>query len=140
MDYKRYGLIILASVIGLQILSMIVFWVFNFDISNAGMAILPPMVGAMIEGQKWARQHGRGPDSKDIWRWSSLGGMIVFVVYIVGFVVIGVFIPEIRSILSEPDMAGLMLVLLAALSGFAILVNRWFYGIAVRSELARMKQ
>jgi magnesium-transporting ATPase (P-type) len=140
MNPKRYGLWAAGTVIFLQALSMIALAAFDFDISNAGMIISPPMVASMIEGQKWVRENKSMPETKDMWRWSRMGGVIILGVYMIAFVILAFLMPEFRNVMAQPALTGWLLLMLFAISGFSSLVNRWLLGIAARSEFARLNK
>ena len=138
MNPTRYALWAAGTAVFLQILSMAIAAAFDFDISNAGMFIIPPMAAAMIEGQKWVREHKAMPEASDMWRWSRSGAVILFGVYLILFVLFGMVVPEVRAALSQPAVAGILVVFLILLCAFSIVINRWFLGIAARSEFARL--
>ena len=138
MNPKRYALWAAGTAVFLQVLSMAVAILFGFDISNAGMFIIPPMAAAMIEGQKWVREHKAMPETSDLWRWSRSGAVILFGVYLILFVLFGMVVPEVRAALSQSAVAGLVVVFLILICAFSILINRWFLGISARSEFARL--
>lgn len=135
MNITRYTFVFLGVSVGFWFLSLLVLQIFDFDISNGGMVIVPPLFAGMIEGNRYARRTKRLPESKEMWKFARVAALIVLAITMIFSVVMTFVIPQLRDLMSQPMGAGLLLgaVVLQALLVF--LVTRLFLGLGAKTGL-----
>ncbi|MGH1354723.1 MAG: ABZJ_00895 family protein [Thalassovita sp.] len=135
MNITRYIIVFLGVSVGLWFLSLLVLQIFDFDISNGGMVLLPPLVAAMIEGNKFSRRTGRLPESAEMWKFARTTALVVMAITMIFSVIMTFIVPQLRAMMSQPMGAGLLMgaVILQALLAF--LVTRFFLGFGAKSGL-----
>ena len=135
MNIRRYALVFIGTSLGLWALTMLALLVFEFDISNGGMVILPPLVAAMIEGHRFARSNGRLPEKLEMWKFARLAALVVMAVTMVFTVIMTFFVPELRELMAQRMGAGVLLALVVLQALIAFLVTRFFLGFGAKSGL-----
>ena len=137
MKLGRFAVIYLAIMVALMVLILLVQAIFRFDISNAGMAIIPAMGAAMAEGQAFAKAEDRAPETSEMWAFARRAGLGLTLLSTAAF---SIAVPEIKFVLSQPGGA---LVLLAAIL-FQTLISfvlvRFFLATGAKSILRAQKR
>jgi F0F1-type ATP synthase assembly protein I len=135
MNITRYVIVFVGVSVGLWFLSLLVLQIFDFDISNGGMVILPPLFAAMIEGNRFARRLGRLPESGEMWKFARTAALIVLAITMIFSVVMTFVIPQLRAMMAQPMGAGLLLGAVVLQALLAFLVTRFFLGLGAKSGL-----
>jgi hypothetical protein len=135
MNITRYTVVFLGVSVGLWFLTLLVSQLFDFDLSNGGMVLLPPLVAAMIEGNKYARQTRKLPESGQMWRFARTAAMVVLAITMIFTAVLTFVVPQLQAMMAQPMGAGMLMgaVLLQALIPF--LTTRFFLGLGAKSGL-----
>lgn len=137
MNIRRYTLVFLGVSVGLWVLSLLVMQIFKFDIANGGMMILPPMVAAMVEGNKFAQQNGRLPEKGDMWKFARIAALVVLAISMVFTAVMTFVIPELRNLMAQRMGGGILMAAVLVQALVAFLVTRFFLGLGAKSALNR---
>ncbi|QPH53876.1 ABZJ_00895 family protein [Pontivivens ytuae] len=127
-----YLAILVAAIIGMAVLIFVVQWLTGVNIGGGATAIVPPMAAAMLVGQRWAKQRGATPTSKEAWRFAFVAGLVFFALQILLALMVaasGVLGPV------NQGFIGLMVGLVIAYTAVAILMHRWFVMMGARSAL-----
>ncbi|TNJ41159.1 ABZJ_00895 family protein [Phaeobacter sp. B1627] len=135
MNLRRFTLVYLALILAMMVLVVLVQAVTGFDIANAGMAIIPAMGAAMIEGQKFARREGRQPESAQMWRFARQSVVIILGLSMVAVMLFSVTAPEIKMLLSQQYGGALLLGALLFQVAVSFILVRHFVGLGARSVL-----
>ncbi|MBA84857.1 ABZJ_00895 family protein [Thalassobius sp. S69A] len=135
MSIPRYTFVFLGVSVGLWFLTLMIGQVFDFDISNGGMVIVPPLFAAMIEGNRFARRTKRLPESSEMWKFARTAALVVLAITMVFSVVMTFVIPQLRAMMSQPMGAGLLLGAVVLQAFLAFLVTRFFLGLGAKSGL-----
>ncbi len=140
MKLGRFAVVYLAIMVALMVLILLVQAIFRFDISNAGMAIIPAMGAAMAEGQAFAKAENRAPETSEMWAFARRAGLVVLGLTLLSTAAFSIAVPEIKFVLSQPGGA---LVLLAAIL-FQTLISfvlvRFFLATGAKSILRAQKR
>lgn len=133
MNIRRYALVFVGVIIGLGLLTFAMRALFGFNIFNGGMAIIPPMAAAMIEGQRFALKEKRLPESAEMWRFSRSAAFVALAIAMVATVALSFIVPQMRALMAMRAGGGILMggVLLQALLSF--FVTRYFLGLGARS-------
>lgn len=135
MNIRRYIIVFLGVSVGLWFLSLLVLQIFDFDISNGGMVLLPPLVASMIEGNKFARSTGRMPETGEMWRFARTAAMVVLAITMIFTVVMTFVIPDLRALMGQRMGAGILMGAVLIQAVVALLVTRFFLGFGAKSGL-----
>ncbi|WP_424941017.1 ABZJ_00895 family protein [Aliiroseovarius sp. S253] len=133
LNWKRYAGVYILSMIGLMILSLLLERLFAFSLPSGLSVVLPPMMAAMIEGQKRA-DAGLGPYEKtEIWSAASLATSVVGVITVAVLAGLLVLMPPMREMFSSISMMTWVLVF-AGIMGLTLLVNRSFLAMGYKNQ------
>jgi len=100
----------------------------------AGLAsFLPPMIAALVEGQCFAMHHGAPPPKGRIWR--AVLGMTGVVLIITLCFLVGLLFFQTELIPQFKSYSPFLLAFGAVLLFLVSLLNRFFYGLGVKSYL-----
>jgi len=125
-----YILIFLATMIGIGVVLFLISALTGVQISNGGMAILPPMIAAIFTGKRWGAAIGAVPENRIAWRFAIVAAIATVAVQIL--IALGVLAAMGDSAAGvAPLIAGAM-VLYTAL---VIIVNRWFLGFGAKASI-----
>lgn len=138
IDLTRYALWYLAGLVGMVVLSAVVRATAGVALPGGVSAIVPPILGAMMEGQRIARARGSQLPGDQLWRSAA---RMTGVVAAINIVILGLFlmVPSVVQMLGAAPMwilIGLFVALLAVVG----LVNWFFLRQSIANELKRMSK
>ncbi|OIQ28632.1 MAG: hypothetical protein BM562_12555 [Alphaproteobacteria bacterium MedPE-SWcel] len=136
MNLRRFTLVYMALMLALMVLVVLVRAISGYDIANAGMAIIPAMGAAMVEGQKFARREERLPEPAQMWRFARQSAVIIFGLSMVSVLLFSVTAPEIKLLLSQNYGGALLLGALLFQVAVSFCLVRHFVGLGARSALS----
>jgi hypothetical protein len=132
----RYSLVYLLIVVGLVAVGFALRLALDVSLSPGLSTLLPPMLASLVEGQNFAMKEGSRPPKSKMWR-AALG--MTACVVVLNLVFTGVIVLVQPDVLSALARFGELLALLAVFFlGLVLLINRFFYGLGVRSYLKSM--
>lgn len=135
MRLGRFAVIYLATIVGMLVIVLLVQAIARFDISNAGMAIIPAMVAALVEGQSFARAENRLPESREMWRFARRASVIVLGLTMMSAAVFSIAVPEIAYMLRQPNGAAFLLVAILFQTLVSFFLLRLFLASGAKSAL-----
>ncbi|WP_420568544.1 ABZJ_00895 family protein [Thalassovita sp.] len=135
MNIIRYTIVFLGVSVGLWFLTLMVVQLFDFDISNGGMVLLPPLVAAMIEGNKYARKTRQMPESGQMWRFARTAALVVLAITMIFTVVLTFVVPQLQAMMAQPLGAGMLMGAVLLQAVIAFLTTRFFLGMGAKSGL-----
>jgi len=135
MKLVRFAAVYLATMVGLMVLVVLLQAIANVDIANAGMAIIPAMVAAMVEGQSFARSEDRLPDSAEMWGFARRAGVIILGLTMMSTAVFSVAMPEVKFILTQPYGAVMLLGAILFQTVISFVLVRFFLASGAKSAL-----
>ena len=139
MIWLRYSLVFLAVAVGV---AQVIRW---FDIpqqeglGTAAQLMVPAMIGALIEGQRFARQHKRHSGGPAAWRFAATATGIATVLNVALAVAGPKIAPAFAKLAIAPVASQQFWVLLALYAGGYLLCNRFFYSIGTGNQLSLMR-
>ena len=137
--FIRYAVVFLAVGIGASFAVTALQARFDSVVGSSAQLMVPAMIAALVEGQQFARAHGRKPDSREIWRFTWIATAIA-----VGLNVAMAFggqgyLPEFEKLAVAPVFSKQFMILLGLYAGGYLLCNRFFAGLGVGNQLSLMK-
>jgi hypothetical protein len=139
MTWLRYSLVFVAVAVGV---AQIVLW---FDIpqdgglGTAAQLMVPAMIGALIEGQQFAKGHKLHPGGAAAWRFAAVATGIATALNLALAFAGPTVAPEFAKLAIAPVASQQFWVLLVIYAGGYLLCNRFFYGIGSGNQLALMR-
>lgn len=135
VDLTRYGLWYVAGLAGVVLLSILLQAVAALPLPPGVSAIVPPILAAMIEGQRMGRADPTPRSATDLW---TAALSTTAVVAAINLVILGLFwmVPGVAQRLASVPvwiLAGAFLALLVVV----LLVNWFFLGQSIRNEIKR---
>lgn len=125
--------------VGLVVLYEIADRFFGFSLPSGVSTVLPPMLAAMNEGVKVARETNQPMESRVAWRAALWMTAVAVAINIAFMVIILLFVPSMASLFSTLGLtifAGIMVFALV----IVLLVNRFFLTMGLKNELKRINK
>lgn len=135
MNLRRFSLVYLAIMMGLMVIVVLVQAIFAFDIANAGMAIIPSMGAAMVEGQSFARREQRLPTSSEMWGFARKAGVIILGFTMISVAVFSVAAPQIKAMMTDTTGALFLMGAILFQAAVSFVLVRHFVGLGAKSML-----
>jgi cobalamin synthase len=136
----RFAIVYLGIMVALMVLILLVQAIFRFDISNAGMAIIPAMGAAMVEGQAFAKAQERMPEPAEMWGFARRAGIVILGLTLLSTAAFSLAVPEIKHILSQPQGTMFLLVAVLFQAMISFLLVRFFLATGAKSMLRAQKR
>ncbi|NDW54676.1 ABZJ_00895 family protein [Aliiroseovarius sp. PrR006] len=133
LNWKRYAGVYILSMIGLMIIGLLLQRLFGFSLPTGLSTVLPPMMAAMIEGQKRADAGLGQYENTEAWSAASLATMVVGVITVAVLAGLLILMPLMREMFSSISMMTWVLVF-AGIMGLTLLVNRFFLTMGYKNQ------
>lgn len=136
INMTRYAGIYLATLVGVTLVGYALTAAFNLSPPTGVATILPPIIAAMAEGQRIARETGKQLESNVKWRAAAaMTGLVIMLN--AALLLLMLAIPAMRAMLTQipPALLGIVTLVLVALIFFA---NRYFLGQGLKNELKKL--
>ena len=140
MKLQRFALTYFGFMLGLMAISVVLKVFFETDFANGGMALIPAIGAAMIEGQKYVQTNEALPEKILMWRFARVAAAVALAISLVAVAMGSFVVPQIRGLMAQPGGAGILMALSLLHAGFTFLVVRFFLGLAARSQLSALNR
>ncbi|WP_417838816.1 ABZJ_00895 family protein [Tritonibacter scottomollicae] len=141
MKLRRFTLVYLAIIVAIIIVSALVQILADFDITNAGMALIPAMGASMVEGQAFAKAENRMPDTSEMWGFARRASVVILGLILLSAVAFSLALPELQYMVSQPYGALFVAGALLFQTVMSFLLVRFFLASGAKSVLrARDRQ
>ena len=138
VDLAKYTLWYLAGVIVVFVIAVALAVVGGIEFPSGASAIIPPMLAAMLEGGRIARNTRTRMQSRAAWvEATRMTGMVLVINLI--FAGIAFAVPSVRGILMSVP-AGVLFILALILFAAILVVNRTFLAIGIKNELKAIEK
>lgn len=126
-----YLIWLLVGIIGCAALLALMRVAFGFELSAGAIAAIPPMMAAMLVGEKWAKERGVLPTSTEAWRWSVVAAIAFLSIQIL---IVMMFLAAAGGPIttSTATITGMALVLFTVV---VIFINRYFLVLYAKRNL-----
>lgn len=131
----RYAAIYLATIAGLVVIGLVMTSVLDMSPPSIVSVLLPPVVGAILEGQRLSRSDLKSISTADAWRAAAAMTGVALVIDLAVFAV-ALSQPSVRDIVAAYSTA-LYIITAAALILLLMLVNRYGLTYAFNNERKR---
>ncbi len=136
MIYLRYAVIFVVAAIGAGLVVRLLDGRVS-ELGSSAQLIVPAMIAALIEGQRYAKAHGARPDRATIWNFTWIATALATALNLCLAYLAGGFLPEFGKLAIATFGSQQFLVLLGIYAGAYLICNRFFIGIGVSTELNR---
>ncbi|SLN58658.1 hypothetical protein PEL8287_03149 [Roseovarius litorisediminis] len=136
MNYPRYTIVFLVVAIGAALLITFVNTTLQSALGSSAQVLVPAMIGALIEGQRFARTSGRKATTAEAWRFTWIATIIALALNILLAFVGPAVVPEFAKLAIAPVMSMQFNVVLAIYAVGYLISNRFFLGIGISTELS----
>lgn len=126
----RYILYLLGGIALMAVANAALRAVFDFGGTSGASTVLPPMIAAMLVGQKWAKDTGAAPEMGRVWRLSLAGAIFHVLLQAVLGVIVFSAMPSVDGL-----GIGILFGVVAIVGVMTIFVNRWFIGMGAKNHL-----
>ena len=140
MKLQRFALTYFGFMLGLMAISVVLKVFFETEFVNGGMALIPAIGAAMIEGQKYVQANEALPEKIQMWRFARVAAAVALAISLVAVAIGSFVVPQIRGLMAQPGGAGILMALALLHAGFTFLVVRFFMGLAARSQLSALNR
>lgn len=138
VNLTRYALWYLGGLVGIVVIALLLQALANLKLPGGVSAIVPPILAAMVEGQRIARARGTPLPGDELVR-SAM--RMTGVVAAINIVILGLFLmlPPVAQMLGAAPL-WILVGLFAALLAVVGLVNWFFLRQSIANELKRMSK
>lgn len=137
--FIRYAFVFLAVAIGASLAVTALQTRFDSVVGSSAQLMVPAMIAALVEGQQFARAHGRKPGSREIWRFAWLATALAVALNVaLGFGGQGL-VPEFEKLAVAWGFPKQFSILLGLYAGGYLICNRFFAGLGAGNQLSLMK-
>ena len=137
MSYARYTLVFLLIVAATGFAVAALNAQADTRLGSSAQLMVPAMVAAAIEGQRFARAHQRRPETGTAWTFTWFATAVAVVLNVGLAFLAGGLLPEFGRLAIAAPLSQQFLLLLAFYAGGYVICNRLFLGIGVSTELSR---
>ncbi|MGH1415984.1 MAG: ABZJ_00895 family protein [Pelagimonas sp.] len=130
----RYTVIYVLAITGLMAISFALQVFTNIEMPTGVSTVLPVMMAAMLEGQRYARETKQPIEPNDAWKAALAATGVVIVVSILLVAVFFVFVPGFAGLFAALGSVGLLIVLTISLV-IVLLANRFALTMGAKNEL-----
>jgi hypothetical protein len=106
----------------------------GYNIGNGGTSIMPPMIAALITGQRWGKAAGVVPDNRAAWRFALVTAIATVALQILVAMAVLAAAGE-----AGMGMGPMIVGVLVFYTLIVIGVNRWFVTFGAKSALKSPK-
>ncbi len=140
MNLKRFTLVYVATSLALIAIVSAVQAFMGFRIANGGMSIIPAIVAAMMEGQRYAGAHRALPEGADMWRFAKAAALVILGLSLVFVVLFSLIMPQIRQMMSDPVGASVLFAGSLLQAALGLVLVRFFIGMGAKSQLTAIRK
>lgn len=139
MNYVRYGLNFAAVALGVAVAIKFLSTATDNVLGSSAQLMVPAMIAALIEGQKFVRKHERRPDSRETWAFVWIATLVAVVLNVALAFGGGGIAPEFAKLAIAPVFSQQFTVLLGIYAGGYVICNRFFVSIGAGNQLSLMR-
>lgn len=139
INLGRYALVYFLAALGFAVLSGLLEAFTDLSGGGGAATVIPAMVAAVYEGQRWAQANGGPmPEKGALWRGAWRCTIAAAAVNLVTFVLLWM-VPAIRELMQAIPFV-FIAVLFVILLGVTLLINRFGLGLGIKSERKRQEK
>lgn len=135
----RYALVFLAVAVGVALLVGFLNAQAETALGSSAQLMVPAMIAAVIEGQRFARREKRKPKGAEAWNFAWAATVIAVVLNVALAYGAGQWLPEFGKLAVTAPGSRQFLILLGLYAGGYLICNRVFLGIAAGNQVSLMR-
>jgi ABC-type antimicrobial peptide transport system permease subunit len=135
----RYALVFVGVAIGASLLVSVLNTAAETPFGSSAQLMVPAMVGAVIEGQQFAKRERRKPKGAAAWTFTWIATAIALALNVALAYGAGELVPEFARLAVLAPGSRQFLILLGLYAGGYLVCNRLFLSIAAGNQLALMR-
>ncbi len=135
MNYLRYTLVFTGIAIGTGVLLSFLQDKTQSTLGSSAQILVPAMIAALIEGQRFARTHQRKPDYKEAMKFMWVASGIAIALNLGLSFLAASLLPEFGKLAIAPIFSTQFNVLMLIFAVGYLISNRLFLGIGAGNEL-----
>ena len=139
MNYLRYGIVFVVTALGVGVL--LKFASAAFAASSLGstmQVIVPGLIGAVVEGQQYAKANKARPSNAAAWKFAWIGAGVATLLNIALAYGAGGFLPEFGKLAIVSPASKQFLLLIVIYSSAYLIGNRLFVVLGAGNQLSLM--
>ncbi len=125
---QTYGL----ACLGICALVLVVQVAFELDFANAGTSVVPVMLAAMLEGQRFVRTQGEMPSPALMWRFARRAALYVVAIGAVLTFGLSFVLPELSWLLTHGWGLVAIVIILLVTYLLSLMIIRQFLGMGAK--------
>lgn len=135
----RYGAVFVGVAVGVALLVSFVNTTTESVLGSSAQLMVPAMIAAVLEGQKFASGEKRKPSGREAWDFTWIATLIATALNVALAYLGGTLMPEFAKLAVAPAGSKQFLILLGLYAGGYLLCNRFFLGIGAGNQLSLMR-
>ena len=135
----RYAMVFLAVAIGASFAVAALQGQIKGVVGSSAQLMVPAMIAALVEGQQFARRHGRKPESREIWGFAWAATAVALILNVALAYGGQGYVPEFEKLAIAKVLSKQFVILLALYAGGYLLCNRFFAGLGAGNQMSLMK-
>jgi hypothetical protein len=140
MNYLRYVLVFTLTAMGTGVLLMYLQDKTQSPLGSSAQVLVPAMIAALIEGQRFARHHGRKPTYKEAMNFMWIASGIAMALNLAFSFLAASLLPEFAKLAIAPVFSAQFNVLMLIFAVGYLISNRFFLGIGAGNEITLSKR
>jgi len=140
MNYLRYALVFTFTAISTGILITFLQDKTQSSLGSSAQVLVPAMIAALIEGQRFARHHRRKPTYKEAMGFMWIASGIAIMLNLAFSFLVASLLPEFGKLAIAPIFSTQFNVLMLIFVVGYLIANRFFLGIGAGNQLTLSKQ
>ena len=139
MIWVRYICVFVATALGTGFIVSLLKQNVTSGIGTSAQLMVPAMIAALVEGQRWAKSQQTKPSSAQVWGFSWIAAAIATGLNVVLAYGVGSFLPEFSKLAIAPALSKQFLILLGIYAGGYLICNWFFYRLGAGNQLTLMQ-
>lgn len=139
MNAVRYALVFVVVALGAALAIAALNRTVNTALGSSAQLMVPAMIAALIEGQRFAKRQGRKPVSREIWGFTWIVTLFATLLNVAIAYGAGRFAPEFGKLAIAHPLSQQFIVLLGIYAGGYLICNRLFLGVGSAHQISLMR-
>ncbi|WP_120502079.1 ABZJ_00895 family protein [Roseovarius sp. EL26] len=139
MIWLRYACVFVVTALGTGVLVSVLKQNVTSGIGSSAQLMVPAMIAAVIEGQRWAKTQKVKPNSGQVWGFAWIAAALATGLNVVLAYGAGAILPEFAKLAIAPALSKQFLILLGIYAGGYLICNWFFYNLGAGNQLTLMQ-
>lgn len=140
MNYLRYATVFFAVAVGVAVVVALLNTATRSGLGSSVQLMVPAMIAALIEGQRFAKTRKRKPTGATAWTFTWIATGIAVALNLALACLGPAVAPEFSRLAIAPFLSRQFVILLGLYAGGYVLCNRFFLSIGAGNQLSLMRR